>query len=52
MTHLNMQIVKQAQMLSFAELFLLFEPGMLLVVPLPQRMKNKPWARAATRIET
>ena len=38
---LNLQVVKQAQMLSFAQLFLLFGLAMLLVVPLLGLMKTR-----------
>ena len=38
---LNMQVVKQAQMLSFSQLFLMFGLGMLLVMPLLSLMKKK-----------
>ena len=38
---LKLQIVKQAQMLSFAQLFLLFGLGMLLVLPLLYLMKKQ-----------
>ena len=38
---LNLQVVKQAQMLSFTQLFLLFGLGMLLVVPLLGLMKKQ-----------
>ena len=47
MALLNMQIGKQAQMLSFAQLFMLFGLGMLVMMPLLSLMKKQAMGHAS-----